>query len=52
MITATYSISGIRDETEMMELSGYIAAWMMAKGREATVLEHFAAFNQETGEPA
>jgi hypothetical protein len=52
MITATYSISGIRDQLQMMELSGHIAAWMMQSGREVTMLEHFAAFDEETGEPA
>ena len=51
MITVTYSISGIKDEMQMMELSGHIAGWMMMQGREATVREHFAAFDEETGEP-
>lgn len=50
MVTATYTISGIKDEMQLMQLSGVIAAWMMGPDREATALEAFAA-HDENGEP-
>ncbi len=51
MITATYTISGIKDEAQLMQLSGVIAAWMMGADRDATVLEAFSA-HDENDKPA